>query len=668
MDTRSQGYLAKKHASLKEQAFQYLQSRSQFTEDYKTPQFVTHTRPRTRSTNTSDKHVEMIRHPQPPPPYSDYRFSDSRYSDSGRISNSATDLHRDFQRNSDYRSAGDPALRVPIPGSYRPRPRSIATDIGYSKLYHHEHGPVSPEYETGYRSSTSNLLHNTNHQSTGRSAEPLSGDVRKWGSCSRLEYNGQPGSYGHYPIPGHERTEGDGGPASYPEPGYQYSEGTYNPYNRRHSSSKMSSHSSNSDDVILAQKAELEEKNRVIESLKMRMNEADSKSTERAYSDKSGEHGAVAESLDSVPHSGIDIRSETGVMKPLFGGGRVDERNELARLRLYVKQLETRVDSGVSSSYEDEVKVENLQKENIKLLEEKTSISRKFARLQDYLTTLPTVNEYSKLQEQLAQLTEENKNLQEEQSRVTESSKDSKQKDAELKKYQKKCTEMRDSIQKLEKQNSLLKSQNANQAKQELQKVEQEKAKMEKKMEQLKKEISVLSEQKESTKSLVGGYYEKFNNEQEKTKILTQSLDKSVTEVGDLKAELERRSHQEQELQGRISDLERELEVAILKLEQFESKENRDVENSELLMAEYNAAFQDLNGVVEVCQMRAQGQQLDISLLLGLGSSPRPSNKEDLTVEAQLRNIHTLRSNIENIRTLLSDLYAEDIGSQCPTQ
>lgn len=66
----------------------------------------------------------------------------------------------------------------------------------------------------------------------------------------------------------------------------------------------------------------------------------------------------------SVPHSGIDIRSETGVMKPLFGGGRVgvDERNELARLRLYVKQLETRVDSGVSSSYEDDVKVENLQK------------------------------------------------------------------------------------------------------------------------------------------------------------------------------------------------------------------------------------------------------------------------------------------------------------------
>ncbi|XP_063691499.1 centrosomal protein of 85 kDa-like isoform X12 [Bolinopsis microptera] len=503
-------------------------------------------------------------------------------------------------------------------------------------------------------------------ESVGRSGEGQNGDVRKWGSCSRLEYNGQPG-YGHYPVPGHERTEGDGGPASYPEPyNNQYTEPAYNPYNRRHSSSKMSSHSNNSDEVILAQKAELEEKNRVIESLKMRMTDGDSKLTERAYSDKSGEHGAVAESLDS----GIDIRSETGVMKPLFGGQRTssDERNELAKLRLYVKQLEAKVDSGVSSSYEEESKVENLLKDNQKLIDEKTSISRKFARLQDYLTTLPTVNEYTKLQEQLTQLTEENTNLQEEQKRVTESSKDVKLKDADMKKYQKKCTDMRESIMKLEKQNNLLKSQNANQAKQELQKVELEKSKMEKKMEQLKKEISVLSEQKESTKSLVGGYYEKFNNEQEKTKILTQSLENSVNEVEDLRSELDRRIHQEEELQGRISDLERELEAVLLKMEEYESQENRDVENSELLMAEYNAAFQDLNSVVEVCQMRVQGQQLDISLLLGLGASPRPSNKEDLTVESQLRNIQALRSNIENIRTLLSDLYAEDIGSQCPTQ
>ncbi|XP_063691491.1 centrosomal protein of 85 kDa-like isoform X5 [Bolinopsis microptera] len=706
MDTRSQGYLAKKHATLKEQAFQYLQSRSQFSEEYKTPQLLTQSRPRTRSTNAADKHVDIVRHPPPPPPYSDYRFSDSRYSDNGRVSGSATDLHRpstdlhrpstdlhrpDFHRSSeyqsrssDYRAGGDPALRVPIPGrspvvqspatdpvisrsrprsGYRPRPRSIATDIGYNKMY--DRGPVSPEYETGYRSSTSNLLH-SNNQSVGRSGEGQNGDVRKWGSCSRLEYNGQPG-YGHYPVPGHERTEGDGGPASYPEPyNNQYTEPAYNPYNRRHSSSKMSSHSNNSDEVILAQKAELEEKNRVIESLKMRMTDGDSKLTERAYSDKSGEHGAVAESLDS----GIDIRSETGVMKPLFGGQRTssDERNELAKLRLYVKQLEAKVDSGVSSSYEEESKVENLLKDNQKLIDEKTSISRKFARLQDYLTTLPTVNEYTKLQEQLTQLTEENTNLQEEQKRVTESSKDVKLKDADMKKYQKKCTDMRESIMKLEKQNNLLKSQNANQAKQELQKVELEKSKMEKKMEQLKKEISVLSEQKESTKSLVGGYYEKFNNEQEKTKILTQSLENSVNEVEDLRSELDRRIHQEEELQGRISDLERELEAVLLKMEEYESQENRDVENSELLMAEYNAAFQDLNSVVEVCQMRVQGQQLDISLLLGLGASPRPSNKEDLTVESQLRNIQALRSNIENIRTLLSDLYAEDIGSQCPTQ
>ena len=57
---------------------------------------------------------------------------------------------------------------------------------------------------------------------------------------------------------------------------------------------------------------------------------------------------------------------------------------------------------------------------------------------------------------------------------------------------------------------------------------------------------------------------------------------------------------QEEELQSRISDLERELETVLCRVEEYESKENRDCENSELLMGEYNGAFQDLNSIVEV--------------------------------------------------------------------
>lgn len=72
---------------------------------------------------------------------------------------------------------------------------------------------------------------------------------------------------------------------------------------------------------------------------------------------------------------------------------------------------------------------------------------------------------------QLTLLTDENKSHQEEQKRTGENTKDSKQKDLELKKYQKRCSDLRENIQKLEKQNNLLKSQNASQSKQELQKV-----------------------------------------------------------------------------------------------------------------------------------------------------------------------------------------------------
>ena len=45
--------------------------------------------------------------------------------------------------------------------------------------------------------------------------------------------------------------------------------------------------------------------------------------------------------------------------------------------------------------------IAQLIKEKHNLTEEKTSISRKFSRLQDYLTTLPTVKEYNDLKERV---------------------------------------------------------------------------------------------------------------------------------------------------------------------------------------------------------------------------------------------------------------------------
>lgn len=428
----------------------------------------------------------------------------------------------------------------------------------------------------------------------------------------------------------------------------------------------MSSHSGNSDDVILAQKAELDEKNRVIESLKMRVAEVDPRSLqpERAYSDKSGEHGAAAESLDS----GIDIRSETGhVMKPQFPGSHRssnEERNELARQRLYIKQLEARIDGGDS----DKDKQDGLLKEISKLTEEKAAVHRQFTRLQDYLTTLPTSNEFTELKDKLASKEDENKVLHEERKRSGDSSKEVKQKDVELKKYQKKCNELKLETAKLEKQNNLLKSQNANQSKQEVQRAQTEKGKLEKQVEQLRKDCATLSGQKESTKNLVGGYYEKFNNEQEKNKILADSLDKAVTEKAELKSSLDIKNTEFSVLQAKVEDLEQELEVAHISIEALESRNSNAAEDTEALMNEFNAAFNELNSMVEVCQMFLAGQNPDISLLLGLGSSPRPSNPGELSIDQQLINIKTVRSNIEFLRDQISESYATDVGSRCLTQ
>lgn len=267
------------------------------------------------------------------------------------------------------------------------------------------------------------------------------------------------------------------------------------------------------------------------------------------------------------------------------------------------------------------------------------------------------------MKDQLSRLTDENKTLIDKHNNAINKDKSS---GPEMKKLQKKCTELKDSVIKLEKQNNILKSQNAAQAKQELQKIEQERSKMEKKIDQLRKEITVLSEQKESTKNLVGGYYEKFSTEQEKTRILTESLDKSSGECTALKNTLTEREQEVELLQQQLADCQAELEAAQERV--VEVSGAPEIQNSKILLSEFHAAYEDLASVVEVVQMSVAGQQPDISLLLGLRTTPPSSARGEASYDQQLSDVKDIRSNIEYLRSQLSDMYAEDVGNRCPTQ
>ena len=68
----------------------------------------------------------------------------------------------------------------------------------------------------------------------------------------------------------------------------------------------------------------------------------------------------------------------------------------------YLKQL---FETIIRNSFCSPIVTYNTNQENQKLVDEKTAIHRKFTRLQDYLTNLPTVNEFVELKEKVGEIT-----------------------------------------------------------------------------------------------------------------------------------------------------------------------------------------------------------------------------------------------------------------------
>jgi len=738
MDVRTKSYLAKKHAGLKESAFQ---SRSTYQDEFKTPSVLSTSRPRTRSTNSTSgaadpaqynrlSHANSIpkvrrslslnslslQDPSPTPlthscPRTKVRFHDPHVtSQSPQVTSQIP--HVIAQSCPAKQSQPRPVSPVILGAgsSYKHRPRSIAT----SQLSSHDHNianytggsytgsyrnsePLSPEYD--YR--TSNIFQSQGLSQSGNSLHSLSQgskspgeEVKKWGSCSRLEYaeSGYAGSgKGMYPLPT-ERTEGDGGPAVVTEPNYLSYPASQAPLNsnhnafyRRHSAtgSHHSSHSGSltTDDIMVQQKSKIEEQSRVIDSLMNRVTEQDARMSDRALSEK-----AMSESLDS----GIDTRSETGAMRPHFNTPpstsamrkamnstdsilMQEHRKEINRLKLHVSQLEADRGDGGMDLAKFEQEVTKLREERDEAVDGKNAISRRFARLQEYLSTLPTIQEYHTLKDQIKTLTDElEKASQDQKIKNKEPSVDSKQKDADIKKYQKKVTESRDKILKLEKENSILKSQSVNQNKQDLQKLETEKRKMDKTVETLKKEIAVLSEQKDSAKNLSGGYYEKYNNEREKNKIISSSLDKCTLELKELESAVDEKEGVCQDMSQEVARLSEEVAVLNEQLHEAEQKHalpSGEATSARNLLHGCQGAITDLSGVVQVCLTRSRGGEPNMQQLLGLNSSFSTPNPNDVSsFDEKLVELQQIQSDIEYLRTTVADMYAEEVGNNCGTQ
>lgn len=91
------------------------------------------------------------------------------------------------------------------------------------------------------------------------------------------------------------------------------------------------------------------------------------------------------------------------------------------------------------------------------------------------------------------------------------------------------------------------------------------------------------------------------------------------------------------------------------------------------LHGELASCLQDLQSVYSIVTQRAQGKDPNLSLLLGIHSVQYPvKEKDDLLspdgLAKKLVEVKQLHKEVEDLRTAISDRYAQDVGDNCITQ
>ncbi|KAK3542199.1 hypothetical protein QTP86_018491 [Hemibagrus guttatus] len=155
-----------------------------------------------------------------------------------------------------------------------------------------------------------------------------------------------------------------------------------------------------------------------------------------------------------------------------------------------------------------------------------------------------------------------------------------------------------------------------------------------------------------------------------------QQIDRLTLELTALEKRLQKERAITQELHKQLVEREEDLETLSKHAQQ---KQQQHVENdtgleeASSLLKEMSLCLLDLKALCSILTQRAQGKEPNLALLLGIKSMSCSSEESETPlVEDGLRvkmlEVHQLRKDIDELRTIISDRYAQDMGENCVTQ
>ncbi|XP_063773292.1 centrosomal protein of 85 kDa-like isoform X2 [Pseudophryne corroboree] len=306
------------------------------------------------------------------------------------------------------------------------------------------------------------------------------------------------------------------------------------------------------------------------------------------------------------------------------------------------------------------------QKEN-ELNREK---QRRIETLEKYVADLPTLDDVQRQGDRLQLLEEENKQLKEKMKCLEKLANDSRmqcrERETQIESQKQREKELVSTVQSLQ---------------QKVQKCLEDGVRLPMlDTKQLQSENDRLREQAERANKIIDNQQIQIDNMtaeiqtlrdklfQERSCVL--ELEKKVAEQAECTQKLHTLYLENQMLKEENSSMSKQLEELLVSRQPLSEK----MPVAEQLFKEMSYCLFDLKALCSILNQRVQGKEPNLSLLLGIHSvssfseNHEASNHSTESLSEKLSDARQLRRDIDELRTALSDCYAQDMGENCITQ
>ncbi|XP_078109461.1 centrosomal protein of 85 kDa isoform X1 [Sander vitreus] len=323
--------------------------------------------------------------------------------------------------------------------------------------------------------------------------------------------------------------------------------------------------------------------------------------------------------------------------------------------------------------------INNLKKKCQKETELKRENQQRIETLERYLADLPTLEDYQSQNKQLVEAEQQAAQLQEKvreaEVRLETTCSQLREKDAQLEDQKRRERELLTTITDMQQRVQQGLEDGARLPSLDMEKLRVENNALKEEQQRHKKVIEKQHRMMEQLGSQIQALEEQISQEASSSQALREDVLAKEQNVLELHTALKELSAQNQELmeqnmtlQERMSDPEQRGTT-----QASSTLQPAGARLTQSLHVEIASCLHDLRSLCSILTQRAQGQDPNLSLLLGLTSPPPVAEQDEdwmspEVLQKKLVEAQQLRRDVEELRNVILDRYAQDMGENCITQ